>query len=190
MNTLQHYHPDLPKVATCNKNSGNKPVDGIWCSPSIEILQAGMSDFGSPDIIHTDHRMLWVDFDAASVFGYHNPKLAPIEHLGIPMNDPQIGHRYNQRLKRARQRINFSHQLCWLEQRALDGTFHDHDGRLYNQLMRQDDELRDQCKIKIRKKYAGHVKYSDVIGKDRKTIRLWRLIQTCLHDRRVDTRKI
>jgi hypothetical protein len=56
--------------------------------------------------------------------------------------------------------------------------------------MRQDDELRNQCKIKIRKKYAGHVKYSDVIGKDRKTIWLWRLIQTRLHDRSVDTRKI
>jgi hypothetical protein len=104
------------------------------------------------------------------------------------MQDPQIGHRYNQRLKRARQRINFSNQLCWLEQRALDSTFNEHDERLYNELMRNDDELRHQCKIKIRKKYAGHVKYSDIIGKDRKTIRPWRLIQTRLHDCRVDTR--
>jgi hypothetical protein len=56
--------------------------------------------------------------------------------------------------------------------------------------MRKDDELRHQCKIKIRKNYVRQVKYSDIIGKDRKTIRLWRLVQTRLYDRRVDTRKI
>jgi hypothetical protein len=56
--------------------------------------------------------------------------------------------------------------------------------------MRQDDKLREDCKTKIRKKYAGNVVYSDIIGNDRKEIRLWNLITTRLHNRRVDTRKI
>jgi hypothetical protein len=99
-NAMKIHHPELPKVATCNKNTRNKPIDGIWRSPSIEILQAGMTGLGSLNIDNTDHRMLWVDFDADSVFGYCNPKLATIEQYGIPMQDPRVGHQYNKNLQK------------------------------------------------------------------------------------------
>jgi hypothetical protein len=165
LNALKHHHPTLPNVATCNKNTRNKPVDGIWCSPSIEILQAGMTGFGSPHIGHTNHRMLWVDFDADLVFGYRTPPLAPIAQLGITLHDPRLGHRYNKRLKKARHKLNILNQIFWLEQQALDGTFDNNDERLYIEIMRQDDQLREQCKIKVRKQYAGSVAYSDIIGR-------------------------
>jgi hypothetical protein len=31
-------HPHLPTTATCNKNTQDIPVDGIWMSPSLECL--------------------------------------------------------------------------------------------------------------------------------------------------------
>ena len=95
VNALQHHHRELPRVATCNKNTHNKPVHGICCSPSIEILNTGMSGLGPLDMGHTDHRMLWVDFKAESHFGYQTPPLAPIVQHGISLHDPRLGHCYN-----------------------------------------------------------------------------------------------
>ena len=79
INALKERHPNLPTVATCNKNTRNTPIDGIWCSPGIQILQAGMTGFGSPDLGSMDHRLLWVDFSIHSIFGYRPPPLAPID---------------------------------------------------------------------------------------------------------------
>jgi hypothetical protein len=78
----------------------------------------------------------------------------------------------------------------WLEQRANDGSFDQHDAQLFKTLIKQDDELREQCKHSIRKKYAGTVPYSDVIGKDRKEIRMWKLVIKRLNSQQTDTRKI
>jgi hypothetical protein len=75
IDALKDRHPDLNPVATCNKNTRNKPIDGIWSSPGINILQAGMTEFGSPDMKSMDHRLLWENFSAVnSIFGYRPPK--------------------------------------------------------------------------------------------------------------------
>ena len=36
-------HPHLLTASTCNKNTRNIPVDGIWASPSIDCCAAGYS---------------------------------------------------------------------------------------------------------------------------------------------------
>jgi hypothetical protein len=184
-------HPDRTKVATCNKNTRNIPIDGIWCSPGIEIEQAGMTSF-EPTHIDTDHRMLWADFATNSLFGYRPPPLAPIIHAGVPLNDPEPVRIFNQqRLHKARQLQNIPNQIFWLEQRAINKIFDQDDALLYENILEIDDTLCEHdCKINLRKKYVGQVLYSDVIGKDRKELHLWNLILTRLQQRRVDTRKI
>jgi hypothetical protein len=188
-NALKQHHPNLPTVATCNKNQSNKPVDGIWCSHSLEILNAGMTGFGSPNI-GTDHRMLWVDFEIESVFGYLPPPNAAIQQVGIPLNDPAHGIQYNRGLHKARLKLNIPNQFFWLEHRAINGLFDENDAHLYEHLLTLDDALQKKCQQKLRKKYAGHVLYSATIGEARKRIRLWNLVTTRLFNRRVDTRKI
>jgi hypothetical protein len=78
----------------------------------------------------------------------------------------------------------------WLEQRAQTGAFDTHDPQLFEDILTLDDRIREQCKIKIRKKFAEKVPFSDVIGKDRKEIRLWELIIPRISGKRIDTRKI
>jgi hypothetical protein len=56
INVHTTHHPELPAVATCNKNRSNVPIDGMWCSPAIEITSAGMSGFRY-DLGKTDHIM-------------------------------------------------------------------------------------------------------------------------------------
>jgi hypothetical protein len=101
-----------------------------------------------------------------------------------------MAQRLNARLKKARQQHNIPNQILWLEHRAKQGTFNQHDAQIFEDLLALDDQLREQCKIKIRKKFAGQVLFSDVIGKDRKEIRLWELVIPRILGRRADTRKI
>ena len=42
-------HPQLPTASTCNKNTRNIPVDGIWASPSLDCLAAGYYGYGRAD---------------------------------------------------------------------------------------------------------------------------------------------
>ena len=43
---MRTTHPDTIRVATCNKNYRNVPIDGIWCSPGLQVEAAGMTGFG------------------------------------------------------------------------------------------------------------------------------------------------
>ena len=36
---MKTSHPQLGRVATCNKNGRNVPIDGIWCSPASTFKQ-------------------------------------------------------------------------------------------------------------------------------------------------------
>lgn len=100
-----------------------------------------------------DHRLLWVDFSVDSIFGYRPPHLAPIEQVGVPMRNPEIGQRFNVKLRKARNKNNIPNQIMWLEQRAKDKTFDQHDAQLFETLIKLDDELREKCKHSTRKKY-------------------------------------
>jgi hypothetical protein len=70
LNIHTTQHPDLPAVATCNKNRSNVPIGGMWCSPAIEIISAGMTGFRSPDLGKTEHRVSWADFTVDSTCTY------------------------------------------------------------------------------------------------------------------------
>jgi hypothetical protein len=144
----------------------------------------------NPTHLATDHRMLWVDFTLESLFGYRPPPLAPIVQTGVALNDPEQIHLLNARFQKARRRHNIPNQIFWLEQRAMNNTFDQDDALLFETLLALDDNLREKCKKKIRKKYAGQVLYSDIIGKDRKELHLWSLTLNRLQNRSVDTRKI
>jgi hypothetical protein len=134
-NSLKTQQPTLAPVATCDKNRKNKPIDGIWCSPSLDISRAGMHSFGSPDMGYTDHRMLWIDIDMDSLFRYQPPPLAPIQLIGIPIQDPAIANRYNNALRKAHHTLNIPNQILWLEQRAITGKFDADDAKLFERLL-------------------------------------------------------
>jgi hypothetical protein len=72
----------------------------------------------------------------------------------------------------------------------MNNNFDQDDALLFETLLELDDNLREKCKKKIRKKYAGQVLYSDIIGKDRKELHLWSLTLNRLQNRSVDTHKI
>jgi hypothetical protein len=146
INVHTTHHPDLPTVATCNKNQSNIPIDGMWCSPGIEIISAGMAGFRSPDLGKTDHRLLWADFTVDSLFGYRPPPLVYIQQTGIPLHDPAFAQRLNAKLRKARRNHNVPIQILWLEHRAQVDQFDQDDAKLFEEVITIDDQLRTKCK--------------------------------------------
>jgi hypothetical protein len=148
-----------------------------------------MSGFGY-DLGKTDHQMLWADLSVDSPFGYRPPPLAPIQQTGIPLHDPSFAQQLNAKLRKERHKQNIPNQILWLEQRAKTGQFDADDAKLFEELITLDDQIRTNCKLSLRKKFAGKVPFLDVIGRDRKEIQLWELVITRILGRRMDTRKI
>ena len=83
-------HPHLPTVATCNKNTQDIPVDGIWASPTLDCTAAGYYGFGEIVIGNTDHRMLWADFSSESALGFQPPQPSYIAPQRLTLDDPRV----------------------------------------------------------------------------------------------------
>jgi hypothetical protein len=103
---------------------------------------------------------------------------------------PVLRTKPNAKLRKERHKQNIPNQILWLEQRATTGQFDADNAKLFEDLITLDDQIRTKCKTSLRKQFAGKVPFSDVIGRDRKEIRLWELVITRILGRRMDTSKI
>jgi len=65
------HHSTKSVPATCNTNESRKPIDGIWTSHGVEVLRCSYLQFDSYDGFSSDHRMLWVEIDNASILGHY-----------------------------------------------------------------------------------------------------------------------
>ena len=64
---ILHWHHGKSSPATCNKNTRRVSIDGIFCTPGLEVIAAGYRPF--EEYVASDHRVLWVDFTKQSVLG-------------------------------------------------------------------------------------------------------------------------
>jgi exonuclease III len=72
---IQHFHGTQNEPPTYAR--GRKRLDYIFCTPGIlsSVVQCGILPYS--DIIDSDHRSLFVDFDTAKLFGGDPAELAP-----------------------------------------------------------------------------------------------------------------
>lgn len=60
-------------LAPTTYHNGSSPIDGIFASPSIDILISGYFEFGfGPP---TDHHRLWIDIHNQVAFGHTMPPI-------------------------------------------------------------------------------------------------------------------
>ena len=188
--TLAKQHPRLPLVDTCDKSHSQRPIDGIWTSPGIAILQCGMTGFGELVMGPSDHRLLWMDVDPDSIFGYSTSPIPPRPKELFSIQDPLAVRHYNNYVRRQRLLHRIPDKLALLQQKAVGNTFTQQDVAQYSQLCALDDGIRTQARRKSRRFYAGQVQYSDVIGNDYQELRMWQLVLKRRAGRRTDTRHI
>ena len=71
---------------------GSFPIDGMWVSTSLNILQSGTGPF---DLSTSDHRPLWLDVSISSALGDPLPPLASPRARRLKLRDPRIVKKYN-----------------------------------------------------------------------------------------------
>ena len=92
------HHPTKSVPATCNTNESRKPIDGTLICPGVEVLRCGYLPFDSYDGFSSDHRMVWVEIDNASILG-HYPHYSSMPSADkVKSNEPRLRDRYNQRI--------------------------------------------------------------------------------------------
>lgn len=192
--TLLNAHttlfPTTQAVATCNKSATERPIDGIWVSPGLDLVDCGMSGFGEFPMESADHRLLWIDVDIESLFGFLPSAADKRPTNFLPLNDPLALRRLNNIISRERDRHRLPEKIHLLEQRAFNGTFTPADQLEYDRIATLDNGIRNTARKHCRTFYTGKVSYSDIIVRDRHEIHLWRLLTDRRNGRRTDTRTI
>jgi hypothetical protein len=85
---LERHGPNAPATY----HGGSQPIDGVFASPSIHIVQGGYLEFGYGP--HTDHRGLWIDVHYQIAFGHIMPPIPSHQARRLKTSDPHIVKRY------------------------------------------------------------------------------------------------
>ncbi len=182
-------HPQLPTASTCNKNTRNIPVDGIWASPSLDCLAAGYYGYGELIIGKTDHRMIWADFSYETALGFQPPVPSYQQPQRLTLKDPRVIKRYNDVLKQEHQRLKLPQRSFDLQRTVPTGLDIQHQQE-YNTIGKLDRDARTYAATKCRKLSMGAVPFSDSFKKAKSAVDLWNLLGRKRNGVRASTRKI
>jgi hypothetical protein len=80
------------------KSRSRTPIDNIWISPGIEILQCGFLPFHDYKGFDSDHQLIWVEIDNASLFGHYPQQMWKAPSTRVRSNDPRCRDRYIERV--------------------------------------------------------------------------------------------
>jgi hypothetical protein len=185
----QSRHLHLPTTATCNKNTQEIPVDGIWASPSIECTAAGYYGFGELAMGKTDHRLLWADFSYESVFGFKPPTPAYVQPNRLSLDDPRVVKRYNKVLRHEHNRLHLNRRAFAIQANIPNGVQPHHLSE-YETVAHLDSCARKHAKKKCRKLKMGEVLYSLEIKIAIGAIELWELFERKRNGTKASTKKI
>ena len=186
---LQRTHPNLNRVATCNKNKNNVPIDSIWVSPGLQIITAGMTGFGE---LHSesDHRMLWMDIHLESLFGFNTPAPAKRPTDSLPIRDPRAMKKYNQYVKQQFKLHRIVEKTFNLESKALHHHLTDDDQQEYNQIQQIQQDIRRRAKIRCRRFYTSRPLFTKDLGVIYRKRKLWKLMEQKRLGAKVDVKAI
>ena len=75
---------------------GQLPIDGIFATASVKIVQGGYTSFADGvQGQRTDHRCLWADIALDEVFGHKTPPLIRFAGRRVKSSHPRIVHKFN-----------------------------------------------------------------------------------------------
>jgi hypothetical protein len=138
-------HPHLTPRVTCNKNTQDIPINGIWASPSLNCSSAGYLGFSKIIIGKTDHCLIWADYTYKSALGFQPPEPNYIPPQCLTLNDPHVVKKYNCVLHHEHNRLCLGTQSFALQSAVPLGlTFAHH--KEYETIAHLDDLRTQTCK--------------------------------------------
>jgi hypothetical protein len=160
--------------STYRRNNNRKPIDGIWTSPSIEILAGGYFDYDEV-FLNSDHRCLWIDLTYKSVFGHGSPIITKRARR-LHCKDPRIVDNYVRSYRKYILKNNLPGKVRRLKDKA-SYPLSEADQRYFEDL----DDLRckgvQQAEKKCRKLRMGQVPFSPQLQQASRIIDVWVLIR-------------
>lgn len=189
VDALHRHHPHHLRTATCNKNSNNVPIDGIFISPGLHIQAAGMTGFGEL-YADSDHRLLWVDIHMESLFGCLPPTPDKRPENSLPIRDPRAMKKYNKYVKQQFEIHKIAEKTFALEVKASEGEFSIEDRIQYNNILCIQNDIRRRARKRCRRFYTSQIMYTEELGSLYRRRKLWKLIKLKRSNVRVDLRTI
>ena len=160
--------------ATYNRNNRRQPIDGIWVTPGLTATTAGYEAFGKA--CPSDHRAVWANFTYEEAFGHSTPPLIAPTTRRLRAEDPRLTECYNERLTEALQKGKLAKRLFKLEEEATLKGWNTKYEAEYNQIQREQLQMRQDIETNIRKIKNGEVPWSPKLQHFRTSIELWSMI--------------
>lgn len=155
------------------------PINCIWATYGLDIINGGMTGFGKTDVGNADHRMLWLDIAETSLFGFQPSPPSKQPHNSILLHNPAVVRRYNNYVILERKRHRIPEKTLALEQRAQPQCFNEDDTLEYEQLLVLSWQF-----------LTGQVPYSNLIGRELKELHLWDMVISRRQGKQTNTRAI
>ena len=185
----QFKHPHLSTESTCNKNTQDIPVDGIWASPALDCIACGYYGYGELVMGKTDHRMIWGDFGYESAFGFKPPEPAYSAPNRLTLADPRVIRKYNKVVRQEHTRLRLK-QRAFAIQTAIPNGLEERHWREYEKLAHLDFCARKHASKKCRKLKMGAIPFSDNVAVVRGAVDMWSLLQRKREGIKASTKKI
>jgi hypothetical protein len=99
---------------------GQKPIDGIFVTDSIDIINGGYASFDQGvQARRADHRCLWIDIHVVDVFGHRMPGPVKFQARRVNGQDPRTINAFNAHYKAFALRTGLARRIFWLEDHAV-----------------------------------------------------------------------
>ena len=165
------HHPG--KYVPPTHKTGSKPIDGIFITPGITVLNAGfLAHSDGVAVTGADHRCVWMDIDLDAILGKAMPAPHRFPARRVKCNDPRIVNRFNKAYEEFLAYHGLHEKVFDLELEAEYPL-----SRPQQQLYEQLDRMRAQGILaadrKCRKLCMGGVPWSPQLKRHMALVRFW-----------------
>src|SRR5210317_979062 len=182
-------HP-LSTQSTYQRNCSNTPIDGIFVTAGVPVRAAGY--YGFEELIQSDHRAIWVDFDLSTSLGGHRPAKTTFKPRKLVSTDKQAVSRYITQIQDDYRAYNVPARLSQLYTTIVenDSVMSLKLRRKFNCLHAQMYMIRKRAEANCRKVSNGQVPWSPRIQVMWDKMHLLRLLLKTRKKCKVSSRKI
>ena len=153
---------------------GSAPIDGIFATPTINMLQGGYLPFGE---MPSDHRTLWLDISYENAFGYTMPPILNPISRRLKSNIPSSRNRFNQDYKSFIQRHHLEARLYSLQEKITLPIL-PLDAAEYEKILKIRSSAISYADKRCRRVFLGATPFSLKLKHASKQLELWKAVKT------------
>ena len=169
---ITHGRPTPSSHPTFHR--GSVPIDGIFTSPTIRLVQGGYLPFGQ---FPSDHRALWIDILHSNAFGYNMSDITNPIARRLKSHLPKVRTKFNHDYKMFIRKHHLEERLYSLQSR-LTLPITDADAREYETILNIRTSAISFADKRCRRIFMGATPFSPELKLASKRVELWKAVLT------------